>query len=372
MTFVAASLNVASAAGGFALVFLTLFDVFFSVIVPRPSRSRFRASVLVSRYAWRLWWRVAERFSDLDRRDSILGTFAPALLVAYAVMWVTLLIGGYGLIFFGLRAQTHGVISLGTAFYFAGTSLITIGYGDITPTGPLTRLFSIGAGATGFGVVAIVTTFLFSIFGSFQTREAFVITFGTRSGAPPSAVDLLLGAQKLGMLERLFEISEPAQTWMAQVLETHLAYPVLIYFRSTHDGLSWVGTLGALLDAATLTLTTLEHPQTGEAALVLRLGRHVVDDIARYFELDSVGDTGIHRSEFERAYQQFRDAGIPVRPLEPAWDAFSATRSTYASRLNQMANYLHIPPQQWISDRSLLSVHGRNVGPPRVRIGRAN
>ena len=368
MTFAGALVNVACGLAGLTLVLLTIVDVFFSVIVPRPARSRLRASVLMSRYSWQAWRAIAERFGDADQREDILGTYAPALLVSLAVLWVTLLIGGYGLLFFALRAQTHTILSLGTAFYFAGTSLLTIGYGDVTPSGPLTRVLSVAAGATGFGVVAIVTTFLFSIFGSFQMREAFVITFGTRSGAPPSAVDLLVSAQKLGMLERALEVSEPAQTWMAQVMETHLAYPVLIYFRSTHDGLSWIGTLGGLLDTATLVLTTLDHPQTGEATLIVRLGKHVVDDIANYFELENTGDVGIERSEFDQAYARFREAGMAVRPLDEAWEGFRRTRAAYASRLNAMATYLRIPPQQWISDRSLLGGrHGRTAIAPRVR-----
>jgi hypothetical protein len=346
-------------AAGLAIVVATLLDVFLAVIVPRPVRSRLRISVLVARGGWNLWRRAGNRMANLEAREEMLGTFAPAMLVTLAIVWASLLIVGYGLAFYGLRAQTHGVDSLGSALYFSGVSFLTIGYGDITPAGPLARLLAVAAGATGFGVVAIVTTFLFAIFGAFQTREAFVITFGTRGGSPPSAVDLILSAHKLGMLERVLEISNPAQTWMAQVLESHLAYPVLIFFRSTHDGLSWVGTLGALLDSATLVLTTLDHPQTGEAGLILRLGRHVVDDIANYFLLEDSGATGIERSEFDQAYDRFLAAGLELRDRESAWAAFSRTRAGYASRLNQMATYLRIPPQQWISDRSLLIAHHR-------------
>jgi len=143
---------------------------------------------------------------------------------------------------------------------------------------------------------------------------------------------------------------------------------VLIFFRSTHDGLSWVGTIGALLDAATLVLTTLEHPQTGDAALIVKLGRHVVDDIARYFDLADTGEVGIERSEFDQAYARFREAGIALRPIDEAWEGFRRTRAAYASRLNAMATYLQIPPQQWISDRSLLAGrHGRPALTPRER-----
>lgn len=363
-----ALLNALDVLVGFAFVVLVMGDIFFSVIVPRPVRSRLRVSFHISRQGWRLWRWFSNAFVSDANREDVLGTFAPAMLVTLSTVWVILLIFGYGLMFFGLRAQVHDVESFGSALYFAGTSLLTIGFGDIVPTGPATRILSVAAGATGFSVVAVITTFLFSIFGSFQTREAFILTFGARGGSPPSAVDLILGAAKLGMIDRVLGTSESALFWMAQVLETHLAYPVLIYFRSTHDGLSWIGTLGALLDSATLVLTTLEHPQSGEAGLVLHLGRHVVDDIANYFVLRDTGATGIERSEFDQAYEKFQHAGLRLRDQEAAWKAFSTTRAGYASRLNQMATYLQIPPQQWISDRSLLIGHQRS-GPPLIPAG---
>ncbi|MGB8267741.1 MAG: potassium channel family protein [Candidatus Velthaea sp.] len=348
---------------GAALVAGTLRDIFLSVIVPRPSSAPFRPSSFISRRGWQLWRRLAHRFNDAGRREEFLGIFAPAMLVALSVIWLGALVVGYGTMFYGLRDQTRELHSYGDALYFAGTTALTIGYGDVVPTGPATRVLSIIAGATGFGVFAVVTTFLFAIFGSFQSREAFIITFGNRSGAPPSAVDAILGAAKLGTLDRVLEIGESAQVWMAQVLETHLAYPVLIFFRSTHDGLSWVGTLGGLLDSATLVLTTLDHPQSGDAALLLRLGRHVVDDISDYFDLVDTGATGIERSEFYQAYETFRAAGLRLRNRDAAWDDFSRTRAGYASRLNQMATFLSIPPQQWVSDRSLLIARRRPILP---------
>jgi hypothetical protein len=141
---------------------------------------------------------------------------------------------------------------------------------------------------------------------------------------------------------------------MALVLETHLAYPVLTYFRSTHDAISWVGALGAVLDASTITITTIDVPNKAEAIFVNRLGRHFVRDFGHYFGLGDGADVGIERAEFDLAYDRLALAGIPLVERDTAWRHFVEVRSTYASELNAMAQYWRIPPAQWVGDRSLL------------------
>jgi hypothetical protein len=141
---------------------------------------------------------------------------------------------------------------------------------------------------------------------------------------------------------------------MAAVLETHLAYPVLNFFRSTHDDMSWVGALGAILDASTIVITTIDVPNKSEAKFVNRLGRHFVSDFAHYFDLGDGLDVGIERIEFDIAYDRLHAAGLPVIDRNKAWFAFVEVRSTYASRLNALAQFWRIPPAQWVGDRSLL------------------
>jgi hypothetical protein len=145
-----------------------------------------------------------------------------------------------------------------------------------------------------------------------------------------------------------------SQHWMAAVLETHLAYPVLNYFRSTHDDISWVGALGAILDASTIAITTIDVPNKAEAKFVNRLGRHFVSDFAHYFSLPDGAEVGVERIEFDVAYDRLRAAGIPMLEQTKAWLNFVEVRSTYAGQLNAMAQYWRIPPAQWVGDRSLI------------------
>jgi hypothetical protein len=238
--------------------------------------------------------------------------------------------------------------------YFAGTSFLTIGYGDITAGSGLARLVSLCAGASGLSVVAVVTAFLFSVFGAFQRREVFVVLLGARAGAPPTGVGLLTIHAYAGIRGDLPNFFQQAQAWTAEVLESHLAYPILSFFRSSHDYESWVATLGALLDASTLLLTTLNEGMQGQAGIMYEVGRHLTHDLVNYFGLTHGSEVGVEYSEFLSARERLAAAGFKLREQQTAWRSFSELRSTYASGLNAMALFWHTPPVQWVGDRSLI------------------
>jgi hypothetical protein len=355
------ALQIVAALAGAALVLLSLGDVFQSVVVPRSVGGRWRASRYLSRDGWRMWRAVAMRIGDAERREDTLATFAPTLLVTLLAYWVLAEVVGYGLIFWALRAGLKPQPHLGGAIYFAGASLLTIGYGDIVPAHWYTRALSLFAAGSGLATLATVTTFLFQTFSSFQRREAFIVTMSERTGAPPSGLEFVLRYSKLGLMNDMGPILREAQQWMAEVMETHLAYPVLTYFRSSHDDESWVGTLGAILDATTLLITTVDLDHRGQAEIAQRLGTHLVRDFRGFFRLPPDQSAGVEYDEFATAYAALRDIGVPLHPLEEAWPAFAERRARYAAPLDAMARWWRIPPARWIGDRSRVRAHV-NVG----------
>lgn len=356
------------ALAGIALVCLALRDVFQSVIVPRAINRRWRISARLSRLTWAIWQKIAWRIPDEGSREDFLSTFAPFMMILFLAVWVLTLIVGYGLILFSVRSQLHPQnLSFFAALYFAGTSFLTIGYGDITGSSGFARLVSLCAGASGLSVVAVVTAFLFSVFGAFQRREVFVVLLGTRAGAPPTGVGLLAIHAYAGILDDLPAFFRQGQAWTAEVLESHLAYPILSFFRSSHDYESWVGTLGALLDASALLLTTLNDGMHGQAGIMYEVGRHLTHDFVNYFGLAHGNEVGVEYSEFLSARERLAGAGFNLRDEETAWRQFSELRSTYASGLNAMALFWHIPPVQWVGDRSLIRAdHVRRQTPEAV------
>lgn len=356
--------NVASVAFGILVIVTALNDVFQSVVMPRATGRWFRVSFYFWRSMWHIWPRLSWRFYpvDGDRREELLAVFAPFMLIALIGVWVTLLIFGFALILWGMRGgivPSHG--SFPTMLYFAGTALLTIGFGDVVGRSALPRLVSVLAGLGGLSLLSITTAYLFAIFGSFQQREAFVVTTAARAGAPPSGVNLMAIAGYTRTQNDLPALMIDSQRWAAAVMESHLAYPVLAFFRSSHDEQSWVGTLGTLLDAAVLTMTTIDGTPDGQARIFYNVGRHAARDLSRYFRVDDAEESvEIERSEFEHACDRLATAGYRLRDRDEAWTRFSSLRSGYARRLNELARFFEIPPLQWIGDRSAIHVapHG--------------
>ncbi|HEV7180861.1 MAG TPA: potassium channel family protein [Candidatus Baltobacteraceae bacterium] len=345
---------------GIVSIVLMLSDVFQSVIVPRAVGRRLRFSYLEWRLGWLVWPKLSRLFypDDGDARENFLALFAPLALVLMLVLWALVAILGFGCVFWAFRTHIHPVpTTFWEAVYFAGTSFVTVGFGDFVGTTGITRMVSVLAGACGFGVVSVTTAYLFAIFGFFQAREAFVVTIGARAGLPPSGVGLLAVAKYANIESDLAIVMRDGQAWTAMLMESHLAYPTLAYFRSSHDDESWVGTLGTLLDAAALMMTALREP-TGQAQIMYNIGRHATHDLARYFAVPHIAcGAGVSQAEFARACDRLRSAGLSVRDAQASWHEFSALRATYAGNLRALAQYLSVPPVLWVSDRALLEPH---------------
>ena len=339
---------------GLLLLILVLWDVFETIVVPRPTPGWFRIGRYLVRGSWWLVRRVAGGPDCGATRERLLGLYAPAATIGLLAAWLSALIVAFGLILFAIRDQLDPApTNLGTALYFAASSVLTIGYGDVVATGPAARIAVVAAAACGLGLVALVVTFVFSLFASYQRREAPVVLLQAKAGSPLSAVVLLENLRRLGLDDHLPGFFGEWERWMVEVLDSHVAYPLLGYFRSSHDNLSWISALGTVLDTATLVLTTIEGVQRGTAELAKDLGTHLVEDLSNlgyhgraYSEID--------RGDFAAVYGRLQDAGYQLAPEETAWTAFSAGRRDYAARLDGMAAFWAAPSVSWFGGRDPL------------------
>jgi len=343
---------------GAAIVLAILLDIFLAVVVPRraPNLGRHvRVSGMIIPSSWRVWREIGLRFGSSERREAFLGSFGSLVVVVLLIVWVAGLIVGYGLILFAFKDQLRPEPeSLGTALYFSGVSLLTLGFGDIVATAGPARLVTLIAAANGLGLFALVITLFFTLYGSFQRREVAVVVLEAGAGAPPSGVTLLETYALGGILDDLPRVFAEWQAWAAEVLDSHLAYPVLAYFRSSHDNDSWVSSLGAVMDAATLVLTTIEDGPKGWAKLSRAVGGHCLEDLVYAFRLNAEPDVGVERAEFDEARSRLEAAGFRLRDADESWASFARLRAEYAGRVNALARYWATPPAQWIGDRSPL------------------
>jgi hypothetical protein len=218
----------------------------------------------------------------------------------------------------------------------------------------LARLTTIAESVTGIILAALAITLLFSLYESFQDREKLVVTLDALAGAPPSGVQILETASEHGMKEELIKTFDDWRDWSADVLESHLAYPILFFFRSSHDNEAWINSFGAVMDAASLVMSTVEDKSEGPAKLMLTVGNHLVEDLSWYFRFPHPEDPIVERYEWEEACERLKKAGYQCQPTELAWERFAKLRGRYASPLNLLARNFAVVPAQWIGDRSYL------------------
>jgi hypothetical protein len=245
----------------------------------------------------------------------------------------------------------RGGNSFSDALYIAGSSLFTLGFGgDVTGA---TRAVVVAAGATGLGLFAVVIAYLPVLYQAFNRREVGVLLLDARAGSPPSGPELLHRMGSAGVASSLPDLFAEWERWVADVLETHMSYPLLAVFRSPHDETSWITSLGSVLDAATLIITSVDDEPDERAKLLYGTGVHAVEDLFYYFGLRE-RDAVIERDEFEDVLDDMKEDGFVVRPLDEAYERFTEKRAKYAPRLDALAVLLAAPPGLWIGDRSFL------------------
>lgn len=340
---------------GAVLILATTYDVFQSVVLPRPSVGRIRISFSFIRRAWGLWRPLAQRPKRLQTREAALALFAPLMLTLLLILWAFAFILGYALLLNGLHQGLHPEPgSFGTTLLYSAGSMLSFAVGGIEPIETATHVVTAIEAGTGFSLFALVVSLLFSLFTAFQRRETAVVALDVLAGAPPTGVQLLETCAKFRMPERLTATFITWQAWTADVLETHLSYPILFFFRSSHDNEAWSNSFGAVLDAATLVLSVIENGPQGEALLFYKLGDHLIVDMARNLEFTVEHIPGVEREEFDAAAERLRRAGYSLRDRDAAWEQFAELRSHYAGWLNRVNANLAAPVAMWIGDRSYL------------------
>jgi hypothetical protein len=309
---------------GFALVAMTLRDVFETVVVPGGSR----ASLHVAR---RLLQMLLPLWRKLRPARGISTTFAPVLLVASFVIWSVLMVIGFGLIAHALGNSFHPPLrTVSSAIYLAGSSIITLGPTETSAIGA-GRWVVIAAGFCGLASITMAVTYLLEVQSSVSKRDVGIYKLNTSAGDPPSALALLENYAALGSQSELAHVLRESRDWCTTVRQSHSSHPSLIYFRSTGTGAGWPAALGALLDLSLIAGRLIDHEEWRGAAALLRAdGLRMAEELGRLSHLkpglDEVSDDDLAgvRQRLANAGYRLRDdvdvaATLHERAFNMAW-----------------------------------------------------
>src|SRR5262245_36525078 len=271
---------------GLLLILYILRDTFEQLVLPQTVRRPFGPARLMVRYTWRAWRGIARRMAPGRPRERYLSVYGPFSLLLLLVFWGYALIFGFAMVQWaeGSRLDTAiGNPSFGADLYMSGTTFFTLGLGDVTPNAPFAQIVTVAEAGTGFGFLAIVIAYLPVLYGAFSRRELNISLLDARASSPPTAEELLrrIGRDHLA-LERLLADWE---RWAAELMESHLSYPVLGFYRSQHQNQSWLASLTCMLDVSGLAVASAEGTLGRQARLTFAITRHAVVDLAQIFAI---------------------------------------------------------------------------------------
>ena len=330
---------------GLSMIFGTLLDGFETILLPRRISRRFRYSRLYYRGTWAAWRRLGSALPAGRWREATLGPFGPLSMLGLFASWVVGLIVGFGLLHWGAATgPLHGGSGrVTTDLYFSGTTFFTLGLGDVTPTSAAARLLTVVEAGVGFGGLAVVIGYLPVLYQAFSRREVTISLMDARAGSPPAGGEALVRLARDGRADAVDAMLREWEQWAAELLESHISFPVLAYYRSQHANQSWLATLATMLDACGLLLTAYPHLSGSphQAQLTFAMARHAVVDLTLVFGVQPRPPTADRLPpDVRRALHQALGRNGPAAVDPPDGDArLTEIRKLYEPFLDALAAY---------------------------------
>ncbi len=341
---------------GVAIFLIVLWDAFEAIILPRRVTRRFRLTRLFFKSTWHVWKFVMCLVPSRKRREALLGFYGPLSLLVLVGVWAVGLVLGFGLMQYGAGSAvvvSGSQPSFETDIYLSGTTFFTLGLGDVVPHSGLSRALVVTEAGFGFGFLAAVIGYLPFIYGSFSKREVDISLLDSRAGTPPTAGELLRRHSYPHGQDALAELLKDWERWSAELMESHLSYPVLAYFRSQHDNQSWIASLTAILDACALVMVGIEGSCEKQAELTFAIARHAVVDLSQVFGTApaQLPDDRLPAEQLRHIRDILAQHGLKLRDGDDADRRLHELRRMYEPYIHALAAYLNqmLPP--WIPQK---------------------
>jgi len=355
----------AAGIAGLAAVVIVIDAAIRTFVLPRGATVTFTR--LISRGSRIVFDVFARPARTYEQRDRVMALYAPCTMLVLPAVWLGCIFVAFAALFWAVES-----VAWSEALRLSGSALFTLGFDTPRRVGPM--LMTCFEAALGLGLLAMLISYLPTIYGSFSRREIAVSQLAVRAGTPPSATEMIIRAHRTGFAERLDPLWQQWELWFVEVEETHTSIGLLSFFRSPNSGRSWVTASGAVLDAAALRLAVLDIDWTPDAATCIRAGylalRAIADLFGIPYDRDPSPDDPISvtKSEFGEVYDRLAGAGVPIKPdREQAWRDYAGWRVNYDVVLLTLAGFVMAPYAPWSSDRSPARRHRPPIVPPKFR-----
>ena len=342
---------------GILCILLVLLDAFQTVILPRRPSGRYRLTRLFYLATWTPWRWAAGCVRGPRRRETLLSVYGPFSLVLLIALWALGLVLGFGLCFYAAGSPLADPLvphpDLRSDVYVSGTTLFTLGLGDVVPRSRLLRELLVVEAGMGLGFVAVVIGYFPVLYGAFSRREASISLLDARAGSPPSAAELMRRHAFPGGADALVKLLEEWERWAAELLESHISYPLLCLFRSQHTNQSWLSALCAVLDTCALMVASVQDLPGRQAQLTFAMARHAVVDLSQVFDLEPMPpkQDRLPPGAFTQLHDLLCQAGTRVCRDPGSLARLNEMRALYEPYVETLCRHLAMDLPPFVADR---------------------
>lgn len=318
-------------------------------LLPRASQVWLSNSVV--RGVGRIFKVIASPARSYEFRDRVLAVRPAVSLLALQTVWMGLVFAGFAGILWGADHQ----VGWADAARESGSALFTLGFA--TPAGaPLVLVYA--EAFLGMALMALLISYLPTIYGAFQKREFMVAKLAVRSGFGRQPWRALGVAFRTGTLAWQDANFWPEwENWFVDIAESHTSLAIVSFYRSPDPANHWVSAARQVLDMAAIRISLIDAPiETVGPHVAIRSGtlalRQLASAFGLHFDPDPAPTDPIHitRSQFDEACVDLEQMGVPiVDDREAAWVAFAGWRVNYDQIIEQLAVGFMAPPSPWDS-----------------------
>jgi hypothetical protein len=340
--------NTAICIAGIVLVVLVLRDIFDGILIPGRAHRRLRFIPLYFHATWAIWTAVGRRIHDDDQRERLLGVYGPLAMIGLLVLWAVGLMIGFAWIQAALTPDpaAHTFFEAMTA---TGSRMFTVGVGDWARSAPASKVLAVVVSGTGLGFFTMVITYMPVLYQLFSRRETHVIMLAERAGEPVSAVALIQNHARRHAMHHLDELLEDWEKWSAELLESHVSYPMLSYYRSPDNDQSWLSALAVVMDTCALRLSGSLPLDEFQAEATLAMSVKALDSIAEILKIKPLAryPDRLPRERFVALTGALHDLRLPLGEGD-VWSRLSKLRDQYEPLLAAMSDYFVIRLPEWM------------------------
>lgn len=351
---------------GIVIIFVILVDAFETVILPRRVNRRIRLSRIFFRTFWHICKKGRHLLQSVNESKDYLGFFGPLSLILLLSIWAIGLIFGFACINFGFQtdiASPNRARDFITYLLLSGGTFFPVGLNDTYPLQMQGKFLAIIEGGIGFAFLAVVIGYLPVIYQGFSRREVNINLLDSHAGSPPSALFLLQQLSKGKIAEDVKPQLEKWEIWCAELLETHISYPVLAYYRSQHDAQSWVAALLMILDASVLILVSENNSLHANAKSTFAIARHAAVDLtlAYYLTPQSPPHDRLKKKDLLVLKKLLKSSHFSLEEGLKAEEKLIFLRGLYEPFMQALSDYFLLPIKPFISDGKIVEAWRRNI-----------